>query len=397
MKEYHVGLLGAVINNENMGCVALTYSLLHLLENISQEQECVFTYYIFEDVANEDRLRLAAKRLSIDFQRLRSRPVVYLFGYRRMMHHPVSVLKVLRGIYKCDFFIDLTSGDSFTDIYGQKRFDEHTDIKELVKWKMKKPLILGPETYGPFNNEKNRIRASKLIEKADCVIARDQISAEYIQEYSVKKQVFVTTDMAFGLPFTVQDSHVDKIRIGINVSSLLVKEKTEETEIHFTLKTDYDLYMKALISNLLSDSRYEIHIIPHVGRDAGNELKKEFPSLVYVDAFEDPVSAKNYISMMDIFIGARMHATVAAFSSGVATIPVAYSRKFTGLYQTLDYPYVIDMTKLETTKAIETTISYIKHYRDLKESAKVGLEIAREKNEQTYKIMRSCIQKIIFS
>ena len=126
MKEYHVGLLGAVINNENMGCVALTYSLLHLLENISQEQECVFTYYIFEDVANEDRLRLAAKRLSIDFQRLRSRPVVYLFGYRRMMHHPVSVLKVLRGIYKCDFFIDLTSGDSFTDIYGQKRFDEHT-------------------------------------------------------------------------------------------------------------------------------------------------------------------------------------------------------------------------------------------------------------------------------
>jgi len=41
--------------------------------------------------------------------------------------------------------------------------------------------------------------------------------------------------MAFGLPFTVQDSHVDKIRIGINVSSLLVKEKTEETEIHFTL------------------------------------------------------------------------------------------------------------------------------------------------------------------
>ena len=47
---------------------------------------------------------------------------------------------------------------------------------------------------------------------------------------------------------------------------------------------------------------------------------------------------------MDFFMGARMHSTIGAFSARVPVFPMAYSRKFNGLFEdTLNYPYMCDM------------------------------------------------------
>lgn len=49
-KPIIIGILGAPINNGNMGCVALTYALLTMLEKISADLNITFCYYIFEGV-----------------------------------------------------------------------------------------------------------------------------------------------------------------------------------------------------------------------------------------------------------------------------------------------------------------------------------------------------------
>ena len=46
-----------------------------------------------------------------------------------------------------------------------------------------------------------------------------------------------------------------------------------------------------------------------------------------------------------------MHACIAAFSSGVPVVPMAYSRKFEGLFGTLGYGRTVDCTT-ETGAAI---------------------------------------------
>ena len=46
---------------------------------------------------------------------------------------------------------------------------------------------------------------------------------------------------------------------------------------------------------------------------------------------------------MDFVAAARMHAAIAAFSSGVPVVPMAYSRKFIGVFGTLGYNHVADM------------------------------------------------------
>ena len=68
------------------------------------------------------------------------------------------------------------------------------------------------------------------------------------------------------------------------------------------------------------------------------------PNIALSPLFLDPVAAKSYISGMDFFMGARMHATIAAFSSGVPVVPMAYSRKFNGLFiDTLSYLHLVDL------------------------------------------------------
>ena len=78
MKRVNIGLLGAVINNGNMGCIALTYSLLKLLEGISKEKGIVFYYYIFEGRSDDKRIQSASQQLSIDKERLISVARSYL-------------------------------------------------------------------------------------------------------------------------------------------------------------------------------------------------------------------------------------------------------------------------------------------------------------------------------
>ena len=72
---------------------------------------------------------------------------------------------------------------------------------------------------------------------------------------------------------------------------------------------------------------------------------------------------------MDIFSGARMHSTIGAISSGVPVIPVAYSRKFNGLYNTLEYPYLID-AKADITceEAIKQFCNYINEREQMMEA-----------------------------
>jgi polysaccharide pyruvyl transferase WcaK-like protein len=106
------------------------------------------------------------------------------------------------------------------------------------------------------------------------------------------------------------------------------------------------------------------------------------------------MEAKSYISGMDLFIGARMHATIAAISSGVPVIPFSYSRKFEGLFSSLGYPYVVQGTKWESQKAIDETIGWIDSLNVLKEEIDACKTIIDEKNSYLLEEYEKLVMKI---
>lgn len=390
----NIGLLGVAINNRNMGCVALTVSILNLLESISIDADKDIHFVVFDEFPDIAKTKYLFDQLHIKEGRYTLAKEGRYGSIKRIFWHAADNLKQIHALKKCNIVIDLTQGDSFTDIYGQRRFLNYTRMKKLVL-NLGIPLVLGPQTYGPFNNEANRVFAQKVIKRADLVITRDEKSFYYLKNELNINNVELTTDLAFALPFKKETGESKKIRLGVNISGLLVKDKVEFTKTEFSLTTDYDKCMIEIITWALEQEQYEVHIIPHVVEDyeASKKLLSTFLNDVVIhDVFANPIDVKNYIANMDIFVGARMHATIAAFSSGVATIPVAYSRKFTGLFNTLNYPYVVDMQELETNRAIEMIKDYILQKDELKIKSQESLVEVHRLCEKNRKILKEYIK-----
>ena len=278
---------------------------------------------------------------------------------------------------------DASYGDGFTGIYGTRRNFVQALRKQLVYW-AKKPLYLLPQTYGkykfPFVNW-----SIGIIRKANLAYARDQQTANAVGDC-----VKVTSDMAFGLTFdkSLYSMEKGRKRFGINVSSLLWDKLTVG---RFNLKLDYRKFYYDLLNYLIHKGDFEIHLIPHVidkdNYQSGendcrilDELKNKYGNQVMqAPAFRNCIEAKSYIANMNIFLGSRMHATIAAISSGVATIPFSYAHKFEALYGSLNYPYVISATHITSDRALELVKEWINAEEVLKINGRVSVALAKNR------------------
>lgn len=172
-----------------------------------------------------------------------------------------------------------------------------------------------------------------------------------------------------------------ELNIGINVSNLLWHDGKD-----FGFRLDYVRFTKQLVEEL--SHKYRVHLIAHTyDRNDGEyriaeELHRLYPKTILARTFVSPIDAKNYISKMDFFIGARMHATIGAFSSGVPIAPIAYSRKFSGLYGSIGYPYIIDCTVLDESEAVNKVLEMIENIDTYENKQAVALKNAIKLNGQ---------------
>ncbi len=90
----------------------------------------------------------------------------------------------VKAIAEADAVLDISGGDSFADIYGIKRFKGITQPKQL-SIDLGTPLILLPQTYGPFDQAKTRREASAVVKKTSMAWARDERSFESLKELFV--------------------------------------------------------------------------------------------------------------------------------------------------------------------------------------------------------------------
>ena len=62
-----------------------------------------------------------------------------------------------------------------------------------------------------------------------------------------------------------------------------------------------------------------------------------------------------------------MHSTIGAFSSGVPVVPMAYSRKFNGLFcDTLQYDAMVDLKRQTCDEILSNIIAFYNERENLK-------------------------------
>ena len=386
MKSVRIGLLWHSDRSGNLGVGALTVGNIALVRAVAADVGVVPVFAIlgFADsgtpyVTGDD----------IEFAAARTR----------------SAGQFARAIGRCDVVLDIGAGDSFTDIYPVKRFAwlVGSKVAAIVR---RVPLVLSPQTIGPFHGRTAAKRALGSLavwtmRRARAVTVRDDRSRDAVRAVAPGVEPVYSVDVAFALPWTPAPPHAD-LRIGLNVSGLLWRGGyTGKGE--FDLGYDYRALMTGVIEALLARGDSTVELIAHVNGYAASpdddgsvadELAARYPALVRVPDFASPSAAKSHISGLDVLIGARMHACIAAFSSGVAVVPVSYSRKFEGLFGSLGYTRLVPHTGMATPAALAAILAAIDDRTAVRAEVAAGLRQVAPRLDAYRAVLRDVLRAV---
>ena len=357
-------IAGANPYNANKGVAALAVSTIKIVHDIITEKDdrCEICVYNHEFTKTYDEI-IMPDSSSISFQNIYPSDLFSLSNFCKTIFSRWRLYN-LREFMKVDCVLGINAGDGFSDIYGEKTFFSITKVFRLCRL-FRKPYCLLPQTYGPFYNEYIKKLAMKDCQYATIIMSRDSTSSEYVTTSLGAKHSLSTIDVAFCLPYKqMRHQHIG-LRIGVNISQTLC---FKDNNYKFHASDSYYDTMKRLVNSLLSKGYY-VHLIPHVLNITNNNTNEYYisyclwkelqhPNLRFSPFFLSPVDAKSYISSLDLFIGSRMHACIAAFSANVPVLLLGYSRKFSGLFSdTLDYHYVIEVSDNFSLERVEDKVN----------------------------------------
>jgi polysaccharide pyruvyl transferase WcaK-like protein len=360
-KKYKIAIVWANPYNKNLGVGALAYSSLSLLNDVLKENKIEADLSFFGTSQIGDDLITIGDQV-IPFKNVSGMDLLSFKSFVKLIFFPRRFNT--KEILSYDFIFDIAEGDSFTDIYGDERFRRILNSKKFFNLLAKKQILL-PQTIGPFKDKKHEEDAFKTMAKLDLIISRDRQSYNYTTKFLPTEKILESIDVAFYMPYEQSSYTKDKIHFGLNVSGLLWNGGYTKNN-QFDMKTDYRELIYSVMEYFSQNDKVQIHLVPHVvplehavedDYSVSEELKKKFPNAILAPRFSNPIVAKGYISGLDFFSGARMHACISAFATGVPVFPMAYSRKFNGLFvDTLEYEWMGDCVHEKEDKILANMI-----------------------------------------
>lgn len=366
-KPLRIGLVLHSTRSDNLGVGALTVAEVAILRELAQGLGRRLELLVFDwkgpraPYVSGDDITIAD------------------FGLKALL----NPFDYLAKVSTCDLLVDIGAGDSFADIYGKRRMRQNLAIKALARLGGT-PVVMAPQTIGPFASASGRAMARICLSLCRFVTTRDGLSSRALDDLGFQGVRIEASDVALRLPYDPPLPRGDgPPRAGINVSGLLFSHGyTGHNE--FGIAFDY----AALIRNLVTDLQArgaQVHLVPHViveqGRLAMEDdmaackaIADEMRGCIVAPAFASPSEAKSYIASLDFFTGARMHACIAAMSSGVAVVPMAYSRKFAGLFGSIGYDRTVDCTALDAETVRAAVLAGFDARETLADEARAALD-----------------------
>lgn len=229
---------------------------------------------------------------------------------------------IIEKIPNYDLFLSI-GGDNYC--YGEQ--PGFYEINRCIK-KAGKKLVLWGASIG---TEDLSIQKIQDLKKFDLVLARESLTLSILKNNGIQN-VKLCADAAFTMDkeeLSFPDGWEEANMIGFNYSPLVWKKNKGSFEA-----------AQNLVKHILDTTSMSIAFTPHVIEEGNNdyecleEFYKQFKDTGRVLILPNNLNAiqyKGYISRMRFFIGARTHATIAAYSSGVPTMVLGYSVKSKGI------------------------------------------------------------------
>lgn len=317
----HVGSL-------NHGCEAIVRGTVNIVSNSDADAEFVLSSYRPETddgIIEVEKRKFATRSLTamekliaaIDFKLYHSEE----YALKKMYSDVVIQAQ------DCDVCISI-GGDTYC--YG----DNH-GIQVLTRELKKsgKKVVLWGASVGEED-----LTAMKLKSFADfdAIFTRESLTYDLLKSKNVNENIFLNPDPAFCMErekVKPIDGFKKENTLGLNVSPLVKGYNSKITQV-----------TKDFIRYILDNTTLKILLIPHVVEDGNNDYEymlnffEDFKDSSRIAILPPDLSAKQYkgyIAQTKFFVGARTHATIAAYSSGVPTAVLGYSVKSRGIAKDL--------------------------------------------------------------
>lgn len=269
-------------------------------------------------------------------------------------------------------FQKIEKGDIAFSIGGDNYCYPGTEILReenyLFKKKGAKTVLWGCSVEPELLDDVNIARDIALY---DCILTRESISYKALKK--INNNTWLIPDPAFTLEYRESELPLEWIQgkmIGINVSPLILQ-----------CSKDSQLLLQAceeLISYIIDNTDYSIALIPHVVWENNDD---RVPLKLLFDMFRDTnriillddcncMELKGYIRRCKMFVGARTHATIAAYSSCVPTLVLGYSVKSRGIAKDLfgtEENYVLPVQSIQNSgDLVEHFIWIMEHENEIR-------------------------------
>lgn len=280
----------------------------------------------------------------------------------------------VKNIYK-PLIKDITSNDITMiiggDVYCYGKPYVYYRFNDLLKSKFK--IFYGCSIEPKSIDEEMK----KDLSNYDLIVARESITYDALKNNNVKN-AYLYPDPAFMMKVKeveLDDFFDSKDIIGINLSPLISDLGKNNTIV-------LNSYIN-MVKYILENTNYKIALIPHVIWNKSNdyeilkELKNYFPNEERIELISGNYSAeelKYIIGKCCMFIGARTHSTIAAYSQCIPTLVIGYSVKARGIAKDLFGTYDKYVYPVQSIKDENDLLEPLKFLFENYESIKNHLE-----------------------
>ena len=381
-------VLYAHAGSGNHGCEALANTICKML----QKEVILVTNSVEED----ERYSLKGMCDIVPEKNIRNNKLVHIlyYLYRRLTKDRESFLRYrfrnVLGNNSCLWNISI-GGDNYC---------YESMVKDLILANGMfhknggKTILLGCSVEPDLLGREDVVRDMMSYE---AVFARESITYHALKKAGVKN-LYLYPDSAFLLEAKYQplpDGFTEGNMVGINISPMIMEN---EGETGITMKN-----YEALIHHILNNTDMNVVLIPHVvwkrndDRQTIEELYYHFRNEKRVVKLGDfsCEELKGYIARCRFFIGARTHATIAAYSSLVPTLVVGYSVKARGIATDIFgswEKYVEPVQQLKTKEQLLAAFQWLYTHEEeirtrLEERMPAYIESARQAGKELKRIM----------
>ena len=310
----------------------------------------------------------------------------------------------IKALEQANFVGNIHGGDSFSDIYGLRRFFLGI-MPDIIALLMNKKIVMLPQTYGPYNHSVAKSISRFILKSSSCILSRDReglIIVEKVLKEVDSKKVKLCPDVAFTLESVKPNkpeikppinNGLEVPLIGINVNGLMYNGGYTRANM-FGLKCDYKSFVHKIVVKLIEKTSAHILLVPHTFGPSGdinsdpdackdvlNSFANSYKNRVHLVLHEyNQSEIKGIINFCDFFIGSRMHACIAGLSQGIPTIGVAYSRKFKGVFDLIGSgDTVLDARSLDEETVIIKIMDCYEKRNEIRSDVKENIAAAQER------------------